>query len=76
MSETDPLALGAARLDLSSQRSSPEDRLIDSWIAFEALFVRGTRAELRFHAALRIARYVGRVIDERRERFQGPAPRL
>ena len=68
--ETRPLALALRRLDLSSQRSSSEDRLIDSWIALEALFAPDATTELRFRAALRIARLVGSGIDERRELFR------
>jgi len=69
--EIHPLALALRRLSISSDRSSPEDRLIDNWIAFEALFTRDGTTEVRFRAALRIARYVGRDVDERRVLFQG-----
>ena len=67
--ETGPLALALRRLSISSERSSPEDWLIDNWIAFEALFAPDATTELRFRAALRIARYVGRDVDERRILF-------
>lgn len=65
------LQLALRRLSLSSERQSLEDRLIDTWIAFEALFAQDATTELRFRASLRIARYVGRDTEARRELFRG-----
>jgi hypothetical protein len=63
------VALALRRLISSSERQSPEDRLIDCWIAFEALFAHDSNTELRFRATLRIARYVGRDAKDRRDIF-------
>lgn len=52
-------ALALRRLETSAERLLREDRLIDCWIAFEALFAPDTKTELRFRAFLRIARYIG-----------------
>ena len=59
-------ALALRRLETSAERLSREDRLIDCWIAFEALFAPDTKTELRFRASLRIARYLGSDGEERR----------
>ncbi len=59
-------ALALRRLETSAERRSHEDRLIDCWIAFEALFAPDTKTELRFRASLRIARYLGSDGEERR----------
>ena len=67
--EKGPVALALRRLISSSERQSPEDRLIDCWIAFEALFAHDSNTELRFRATLRIARYVGRDAKDRRDIF-------
>lgn len=61
------LALALRRLLTASERASHEDRLVDSWIAFEALFVRDASTELSFRASLRIARYIGSNRAEREE---------
>lgn len=60
------VALALRRLETSAERLSREDRLIDCWIAFEALFAPDTKTELRFRASLRIARYLGSDGEERR----------
>jgi Apea-like HEPN len=59
-------ALALRRLESSAERLSREDRLIDYWIAFEALFAPDTKTELRFRASLRIARYLGSDAEKRR----------
>jgi hypothetical protein len=65
------IAMALRRLRASSERTSAEDRLIDMWIAFEALFAKDSKSELRYRASLRIARYVGRETSERRDIFAG-----
>jgi hypothetical protein len=40
-------------------RQSDEDRLIDAWIAFEALFLADLEGELKFRAQMRVAQYTG-----------------
>ena len=69
--ESGRLALALRRLRLSSERASPEDRLIDTWVGLEALFVPDETSELSFRATLRIARFVGRDADDRRKLFDG-----
>jgi hypothetical protein len=64
-------ALALRRLLSSSERNSAEDRLIDCWVAFEALFAPDLGSEMSYRASLRIARYVGADIDERRTTFDG-----
>jgi hypothetical protein len=59
------LDLALRRLFSASERASDEDRLIDSWIAFEALFASDAQTELSFRASLRIARYIGNSRPER-----------
>ncbi len=58
-------ALALRRLETSAERLSREDRVIDCWIAFEALFAPDSKTELRFRASLRIARYLGSDAQER-----------
>lgn len=57
------------RVRYAYDRGGDEDRLIDCWIAFEALFLHDASGELRYRAALRIARAVGATHDERTEIF-------
>jgi hypothetical protein len=40
-------------------RLSDEDRLIDAWIAFEALFLADLAGELNFRAQMRVAQFTG-----------------
>jgi hypothetical protein len=48
--------------------SAPEDRLIDEWIALEALFLKeGEPSEMSYRVCLRIARALGETSDEREE---------
>jgi hypothetical protein len=48
-------------------RRRVEDRILDYWIAFEALFVPEEGSELSYRASLRIARVVGTTPAERAE---------
>jgi len=62
-----PMAVGRAldRFNFSYERRRPEDRLVDCWVALEALFLRDVRDELSFRASLRLARCLGRTSGER-----------
>jgi len=46
--------LAQERFNLAGTRASPKDRLIDYWVALEALFM-GLRDELRYRASVRLA---------------------
>jgi hypothetical protein len=66
----------AARLDRARQRfrfaydrRAAEDRLIDCWIALEALVLSDSTQELSYKAAMRIARLIGHDSAERLELF-------
>jgi hypothetical protein len=59
------------RFNLGYLRQSDEDRLIDYWVALEALFASDSTQELRYRASLRIARFVSASPEERSELFQG-----
>ena len=50
--------LAIRRLSLSGTRASVEDRLIDYWVALEALFLRDMNQELSMRASQRIAVYL------------------
>jgi hypothetical protein len=50
--------LALRRFSSAANRFTDEDRLIDYWVAFEALFAPEDNRELRFRASLRIARFV------------------
>jgi hypothetical protein len=58
-------ALALRRFTSSYQRVSDEDRLIDYWVAFEALYAPDQTSELRFRVSLRIARLLGSTRDDR-----------
>ena len=64
-----PLALALRRFTSSYQRDATQDRLVDFWIVFEALFAPDQTDELRFRASLRIARLIGSTEAERRSLF-------
>jgi hypothetical protein len=63
--KTVPIALALARWQDGTNRTRPEDQLLDYWIALEALFASDGRGELRFRCSLRIAAYLGKSADER-----------
>jgi hypothetical protein len=51
--------LALTRFDYAYERARPEDRLIDLWVALEALFLgREEQQELAYRAALRVAHFV------------------
>lgn len=64
------LSLALRRFDDSYHRDRSDDRLIDYWIALEALFLSDNQQELSFRAALRIACFVEQVGAERLAAFQ------
>jgi hypothetical protein len=49
------------------ERLSVEDMLIDYWIALESLFASDSNQEVKFRASLRIASYLGKTADKRKE---------
>ena len=63
------LALAIRRLDAAYLRLDPEDRLLDLWIAFEALLLPDVSGELRYRASIRIAQLLGGTSDEKRAAF-------
>jgi hypothetical protein len=63
------LAVALRRFNQAYQRDRPDDRLIDYWIALEALFLPGISDELSFRASLRIAYYLTTSPDERQGIF-------
>jgi hypothetical protein len=58
------------RFDSAYSRHSAPDRLIDLWIALEALVLPDGGGELRYRAALRLAHLVGRGADDKRQVFE------
>lgn len=62
--------LAVRRFNLANDRASDEDRLLDYWIAFETLFAPDSTQEIRFRAALRIARFVGQLREDRERLFE------
>jgi hypothetical protein len=64
------LALALRRFDSAYERRTPEDALIDLWVAFEALLLPDVDGELSQRAALRIGRLVGQTASQRQEAFK------
>lgn len=56
--------LAIRRLGQTYGKRSDEDRIIDSWVAFETLFVR-ENDELSYRAQMRIARFVADTLSQR-----------
>ncbi len=63
------VALALRRFDSAYERYEQTDALIDLWIAFEALLVPDGTSELRYRAALRIARLAGPEPSDRENAF-------
>ncbi len=63
------VALALRRFNTAYERYTPEDALIDLWIAFEAVLVPDGTAELSYRAALRIARMAGPTPSDRERAF-------
>jgi hypothetical protein len=53
-----------------TRRGRFDERLIDEWIALEALFTGGDSSETSYRSALRIAAYVSRSGDEARALYR------
>jgi hypothetical protein len=68
--EVAALDLAMGRVRDAYDRGGDEDRLIDCWVAFEALFVPDGTAELSYRACMRIAHFVGDTPTERRDLFE------
>jgi hypothetical protein len=62
----DALMFAVQRFNLCDARVSDDDRLVDAWIALEALFsTRKERGAITYRTALRLALFVGTAPDER-----------
>lgn len=64
------LALSLRRFDSAYERYSDEDKLIDLWIAFEALLLPDGQTELSYRASMRIALLTAEEGHERGEAFR------
>ncbi len=64
------LNLALRRWAAGGQRRNDEVRLIDYWVALEALFLPDSTAELSFRASLRIAAFVGETGQERQQLYK------
>lgn len=62
-------SLALRRFDSAYARVADDDRIIDFWVALEALFLSDTSRELSYRAALRIARFLGDSSDDRKAIF-------
>ena len=69
--------LAVRRFNSAYTRSNAEDRLIDYWVALEALFLPDTQEELSYRIALRLAAFCGdegdsriRYFDDARESYK------
>lgn len=63
------LSLALRRFEGSYDRATTEDRLIDHWIALEALFIPDGMHELSFRASLRLAWFLAQTREERSTLF-------
>jgi hypothetical protein len=63
-------ALALRRFESAFERHDLEDSLVDLWVAFEALLLPDAKQELRYRAALRIARLVGSNAEDRTRIFK------
>jgi hypothetical protein len=63
------LGLVLDRLDSVYSRRSPQDQLIDLWVALEALLLPDIRDELRFRSSLRLAHLLGEDPVRKKEIF-------
>ncbi len=64
------LALALSRFDSAMTRAPSGDRLVDAWIALEALFTPDSNAEIAYRASIRIPAYLGGDADERLSRHK------
>jgi hypothetical protein len=62
----DPLTFAIQRFNLCDERSTDDDRLVDSWIALESLLSKADeRGDLTYRVALRLATFLGDSSAER-----------
>jgi hypothetical protein len=59
------LRVALDRFNYAYDRGRLHDRVIDEWVALEALFLPTQEQELRFRAALRISYFAGRDVQDR-----------
>jgi len=64
------LKVAIARFNFAYEKSRREDKLIDYWVALEALFLPGISDELSFRASLRIAYFLGVDTDDRQRKYK------
>lgn len=64
------LNLAVRRFDAAYLRLDPEDRLIDLWIAFEALLLPDMSGELSYRVAIRLAQLIGQTASDKRAAFR------
>jgi len=64
------LDVAIRRFSFSYDRTSPEDKLINFIIAFEALFLKRALGELGYRLALRCAYFLGKDEEERKKIFE------
>ena len=57
------------RFDMANERETPEDRVVDYWVALESLFSRRGETELRYRFAMRIAYFMEEQSDRRLDLF-------
>lgn len=62
--------LALRRFHSAYERIVDEDKIIDHWVALEALFLPDTKQELSYRASLRVARFLGATQEERRHLFR------
>jgi hypothetical protein len=61
------VALAFKRWSETAERLVNEDKLIDYWVALESLFASDSNQEVKFRASLRIAAFLGKTPDKRKE---------
>jgi hypothetical protein len=63
------LRMALDRLGFAYERVRSEDRLVDFWVALEALFLPDARDELKYRASLRIAYFLEKEYTRRQNTF-------
>lgn len=61
------VALAFKRWSDTAERLADEDKLIDYWVALESLFSTDSNQEVKFRSSLRIAAFLGKTPDKRKE---------
>jgi hypothetical protein len=62
--------LALRRFHSAYERDIDEDKIIDYWVALEAMFLPDAKQELSYRASLRVSRFLGATPGERRDLFQ------